>query len=96
MIFIDPLDDKFNHILQLNIVYSLLLFLFLCDFIQLPLMFLKRLKLHFSLEYSIIDSHDLPLDLILSLFDVRIFDEILESHLKQVELAFLAMLHSLL
>ena len=59
-------------------------------------MFLKPLKLHFSLEYSIIDSHDLPLDLILSLFDVRIFDEILESHLKQVELAFLAMLHSLL
>jgi hypothetical protein len=96
MIFIDPLDDELNHILQLNIVYSLLLFLLISDFNQLGLMLLKAFKLHFGLENSIIDSHDLSLDLILSLFDVPILDEILESHLEHVELAFLAMLHCLL
>jgi hypothetical protein len=96
MIFIDPLNNEFNHILQLNIVYSLLLFLLIGDFIQLSLMLLKTFKLHFRLENSIIDSHDLSLDLILPLFDVPILDKILKSHLEHVKLAFLAMLHSLL
>jgi hypothetical protein len=41
MVFIDSLDYELNHILQLNIVYSLLLFLVISDLIQLRIMLLK-------------------------------------------------------
>jgi hypothetical protein len=41
MIFIDSLDYELNHILQLDIVYSLVLFLLISDLIQLRIMLLK-------------------------------------------------------
>ena len=95
VVFIDPLDDEFDHILQFDVVYSLVLFLLIRDLNQLCLVFLKGLQLHLRLEYGIVDSHDLSLDLILSLLDISILDEVLEGHLETVELALLAVLHSL-
>lgn len=93
VIFIDSFYNQFYYVLKLDIIDTLLHLLFFCDFHKLCSVSLKVVKLHLSLEDSIVDVHNFTLYLVLPLFDICILQKILKAHFEYVKLTFLAMLH---